>query len=55
MHPRDLGPYALHMQRLLVLTCVLAAIFITIISGPQLVPVGLSRAELVQWSSTRRT
>ena len=49
MHPRDLGPYALHMQRLLVLTCVLAAIFITIISGPQLVPVGLSRAELVQW------
>lgn len=49
MHPRDLGPYALHMQRLLVLACVLAAIFITIISGPQLVPVGLSRAELVQW------
>ena len=54
MHPRTLGPYALQMQRLIILTCVLAAIFITIISGPQLVPLGLSRAELAQ-SSTRRT
>lgn len=49
MHPRTLGPYALQMQRLIILTCVLAAIFITIISGPQLVPLGLSRAELAQW------
>lgn len=49
MHPRTLGPYALQMQRLVILTCVLAAIFITIISGPQLVPLGLSRAELAQW------
>lgn len=49
MHPRDLGPYALQMQRIIVLICVLAAISITIISGPQLVPSGLSRAELAQW------
>ena len=49
MHPRTLGPYALQMQRLIILTCALAAIFITIISGPQLVPLGLSRAELAQW------
>ena len=27
MHPRDLGPYALHMQRLIVLAAVIHAIW----------------------------
>lgn len=49
MHPRDLGPYALQMQRLIVLTCVLAAISITIISGPQLIPTSSSPTDLAQW------
>ena len=49
MHPRDLGPYALQMQRLLVLICVLAAISITIISGPQLIPTSSSPTDLAQW------
>ena len=49
MHPRDLGPYALQMQRLIVLTCVLAAISITIISGPQLIPTSSSPTELAHW------
>ena len=33
MHPRDLGPYALHMQRLLVLATVRTAVSPTIING----------------------
>ena len=49
MHPRDLGPYALQMQRLIVLTCVLAAISITIISGPQLILTSSSPTDLAQW------
>ena len=32
MHPRDLGPYALHMQRLIVLAAVCAAVCTTILS-----------------------
>lgn len=45
MHPRDLGPYALHMQRLVVL----AAVCTTIISGPQLIPASSSPTDLAQW------
>lgn len=45
MHPRDLGPYALHMQRLIVL----AAVCTTIISGPQLIPASASPSDLAQW------
>lgn len=49
MHPRDLGPYALHMQRLIVLAAVCAAVCTTIISGPQLVPASASPSDLAQW------
>lgn len=49
MHPRDLGPYALHMQRLIVLAAVCAAVCTTIISGPQLVPASSSPSDLAQW------
>ena len=49
MHPRDLGPYGLQMQRLIVLSCVFAAIFITVLSGPRLIPTGYSTTELAQW------
>ena len=45
MHPRDLGPYALHMQRLIVL----AAVCTTILSGPQLIPASASPSDLAQW------
>ena len=38
MSPRHLGPYALQLRRVLVLTAAFVAVFITIISGPQLVP-----------------
>ena len=34
MNPRDLGPCALQMQRLLVFFVVFVAIFITVLSGP---------------------
>mgnify|MGYP000882425707 FL=1 len=49
MHPRDLGPYALQLRRLLVLACVLAAICITLLSGPQLLPSSASTIDLAQW------
>ncbi len=49
MHPRDLGPYALHMQRLIVLAAVCAAVCTTIISGPQLIPASSSPSDLAQW------
>ena len=49
MHPRDLGPYALHMQRLIVLAAVCAAVCTTIISGPQLIPASASPSDLAQW------
>ena len=49
MHPRDLGPYALQMQRLVVLAAVCAAVFIAIISGPQLIPASSSPTDLAQW------
>ena len=49
MHPRDLGPYALQMQRLIVLACVLVAICITLLSGPQLLPSSASTIDLAQW------
>ena len=49
MHPRDLGPYALHMQRLVVLAAVCAAVCTTIISGPQLIPASSSPTDLAQW------
>lgn len=47
MHPRDLG--ALHMQRLIVLAAVCAAVCTTIISGPQLIPASASPSDLAQW------
>lgn len=43
MNPRDLGPCALQMQRLLVFFVVFVAIFITVLSGPQLAPPGPRR------------
>lgn len=49
MHPRDLGPYALHMQRLVVLAAVCTAVCTTIISGPQLIPASSSPTDLAQW------
>lgn len=49
MHPRDLGPYALHMQRLIVLAAVCAAVCTTILSGPQLIPASASPSDLAQW------
>ena len=55
MHPRTLGPYALQMQRLIILTCALAAIFITIISGPNWFRWGFRALSSRSGSSTRRT
>ncbi len=49
MHPRDLGPYALQMQRLIVLIAVLAAVSISIVSGPQLIPTWSSPTDVAQW------
>ena len=49
MNPRDLGPCALQMQRLLVFFVVFVAIFITVLSGPQLAPPWSSPPDLMQW------
>ena len=49
MHPRALGPYALQMQRLTVLIAVLAAVSISIVSGPQLIPTWSSPTDVAQW------
>ena len=49
MHPRTLGPYALQMQRLVVLIAVLAAVSISIVSGPQLIPTWSSPTDVAQW------
>ena len=49
MHPRTLGPYALQMQRLMVLIAVLAAVSISIVSGPQLIPTWSSPTDVAQW------
>ena len=50
MSPRHLGPYALQLRRVLVLTAAFVAVFITIISGPQLVPPCDSPPEMAQWA-----
>ena len=47
MNPRDLGPCALQMQRLLVFFVVFVAIFITVLSGPQLAPPWSSPPDLM--------
>lgn len=50
MSPRHLGPYALQLRRVLVLTAAFVAVFITIISGPQLIPPCDSPPEMAQWA-----
>lgn len=50
MSPQYLGPYALQMRRVLVLTAAFVAVFITIISGPQLIPPWDSPFGMAQWA-----